>query len=317
MKCTFKRGLDSESLKAVTEFFNTGVGKQIKGAVDPRGKSIFQACIRENYINIYWHGCSVLKYMPGAKTNKYLIHHKYIKNFDGLGGKSPYVRLTIEADKSDLKIEGKEDWSFVENILKKVSSHGLGEDEKKYGLKGEKKELAKYLEQAEDTFLDLEIAFSREKKKNEGEKKSVVANRIDLARLKENGDGLVKLQLVEVKRYDDPRCRSQDSTLEKLMEQLGYYQYFIEHYSESIQKSYLKIAKNYEELGFPGFNRVQVKLIEKFMEPTQVNKIDNLPHLLIISKNGLSFKDKGHLENLEKLLVDKGFPRLETYLNNV
>jgi hypothetical protein len=84
----FKRGLCSKTLPVVRDFFcNTDVGRKIKGMRD------LDICIRDNYINIYKEGCSLLKFSPNESNREYEIHHNYIS--EPVKGKK-YVFLKLE-----------------------------------------------------------------------------------------------------------------------------------------------------------------------------------------------------------------------------
>ena len=67
----FKRGLNQEALDGLGEFLRTPVGENLVKS------SKYQLCIRDNYVNFYKNGCSVLRYMPLEKK-KFFIHKKYI-----------------------------------------------------------------------------------------------------------------------------------------------------------------------------------------------------------------------------------------------
>lgn len=77
MDCkAFSRGLRNGSFDKVNRFFQSPVGRAI---IDTQfeGQPAFQICLRDNYFNVYWRGCSVLKYSPIAPNNTFLIHPKY------------------------------------------------------------------------------------------------------------------------------------------------------------------------------------------------------------------------------------------------
>lgn len=291
IKDDFKRGLDDHALSNVKTFLNSDVGHMI--VTDPN----FQICIRNNYINVYWNGCSILKYSPLEKEDKqYLIHAKYIDN----NGGETYVPMKFNGN--DLLRTEK---SFIKDIIKKPQEQLLKYIEKSGKKSGEKKHLATYLTSSmpKPFVLDLEVAFARRREPSEilGSKRKYVANRIDLAQIDDN----LRLRLIEVKIDYDSRLKSKEEGKQEVVRQMSYYQDFIN--SEGTRKnkiieSYKLIAKNYMDLGlchkFPDIgNKNSEQVLNEFAKN---GTLDPNPYLLIV-ETGKNWKGRygNHLEKLK------------------
>ena len=109
----FKRGLEQSQLNSVAQFFNTEIGNIILTNFE---KFKFNICIRNNYINVYWMGRSLLKYVPGSKDN-YSIHYKYTDQFEKSLKDKESVYTKLEMINEDL-INPETGWHLSE-LLKK------------------------------------------------------------------------------------------------------------------------------------------------------------------------------------------------------
>lgn len=279
----FKRGLCPNTLPLVKDFFcNTAVGKKIKAMPD------LDICIRDNYLNIYKEGCSLLKYSPNEGARAYEIHHKYIS--EPVDGKK-YVYLELK--EGDLvSQDGKV--SFIRDVLEKPNSYlrsYLSDD----GKVGEKHAISAYLRSANPRpfLLDLEIAYT---KKDTGDERSS-APRIDMACIDPVKNELL---LIEVKIGNDPRVKLSKSHLEKedrdknnaefkVVEQMGKYKKFISDQDatkKNITNSYRTIALNYIELELnTRFPDTEEGSGEKILEDFgREGTVDPDPYLLLFTE---------------------------------
>jgi len=312
MAKNFHRGLDEKSFEKIKEFFESKLGKEIKRARFD-GQPAFNICIRDNYINIYWQGCSVLKYSPNARKRNFLIHYKYVYKKNYGDNDNTYRSLTPEGD--DL-VDEKTSWSFRDNIVIPASK-GEIEAVKKYVI-GEKEKLSCYLVTVPPFLVDLEIAFPRKSE----EKGKNVADRIDMARLVYK-DGVPTLQLVEVKIDNDSRLRSTfnkkriEENPPEIMTQMRYYQEFLNNEKHCIKASYKKIAKNYIDLGLTDqMSDLKGRKAEKVLTDFHNRgKIDPRPYILIIGKkSNMKGRVGNHLERLQKLFKKAKYPDPELVL---
>lgn len=290
---SFKRGLfDSKAREDVKRFLDSETGAMIKA--DDK----YQVSIRENYINIYYCGCSLLKYEPlKGKTGKYSIHSKYVSD------RSSDAYVTLEESDNDLIFDcNGETVSFRSDVLmnpKRVAGY----------IRGEKEHLAKYVMSQKPFLLDLEVAFTREVPLHERKnpKRAFVANRIDMAVI--NSD--FKLQMIEVKIDSDGRLRSEVDGKQEVLKQMRYYKTFLADELENIKSSYQQIAKDYLALGLAGkFHPVNAmdpaQILERFAEKVS---IDAEPYLLIIDTgaNMIGKQQVDHYARLSNQLTNLDF----------
>lgn len=294
----FRRGLGDEAQALVAEFFATAIGKALKDAED------INICIRDNYINMYWHGCSILKYAPFAKANRFLIHKKYLPTEPNIDSKATYASLSINADGSDLSC-GDCGFQFRRSIIEEPNPNLLKYVEKD----GEKKALSALLKahRNELFLLDLEVAFSRQSEQKE---ERPVADRADLAFIDTSGP-MPRLQLVEVKLDTDARLRSEKAP--KIIDQMRRYKEFISRSREEILSSYRQVADNYISLNLEHMVQPSEDSAKVLKDFRAQGEIDPTPYLLIIphneeriDKSMLGRKGRDHLARLVSLLQGQG-----------
>lgn len=288
---SFKRGLKQDVEAAAKTFFSSSIGKDI---VEARynGRPAFQICIRHNYLNVYWRGCSVLRYEPVSE--KFAIHHKYVDTKKHLKSQILYVPLAFLGH--DLQFDG---WSFSREILDHAHSESIPCLTDYCDPKSEKSMLSAYITRENPLLMDLEVAFARRNDRPD-KKRAFVADRIDMAELVISEE-VPELRLVEVKLATDPRLRSE--TEPKIMEQMGYYREFIKSQESSILNSYRTIARNYKALGI---SRPGDEVLEQF---TKQPKLHPEPHLLVLgTEDQLDGRKNNHWAILLELFEEKGYP---------
>lgn len=290
MRC-FRRGLDAEVEKAAKVFFSSNIGKKIIDA-SYRGRPSFQVCIRDNYLNVYWHGCSVLKYEPIPE--QFSIHHKYVDASQSQGENEHYVALDFSGN--DLLFG---DWSFFKKIIEPAYGGNIPCLEKYCASKGEKSKLSTYIDREKPLLMDLEIAFARQNNRS-GKKRFFVADRVDMAELVIEGNSPM-LRLVEVKLATDPRLRSESEP--EIMTQMGYYREFLRSQKPNILNSYMTIAQNYKVLGI---TQLDGEMLKRFIERPEIHPE---PHLLVLGKREeLRGRKSCHWTTLLELFKKDGYP---------
>jgi hypothetical protein len=308
----FRRGIRRQgAINKAIAFFETPVGRRI---VEDK---TLQICIRDNYLNVYKNGCSILKFKPMAIKHIYSIHKAYFE--------IPYVKgaeyISLEETNDDLVTKcGK---SFTDQILN-MQSESLKNYLNVTGEKDdEKKCISDYLQQETPLLLDLEVGYSRKRDEDEmvGKVREFVADRIDMAVLDLNG-GTPKLRMIEVKLESDTRIKSDDGTIRpnedrkpEILDQLKKYSDFLSSQNKNIIESYLIVAKNYIDMGIAGrlwnVDKVSAeRILNEFIYNLQnnpSNAIDLSPHLLIIDTEPgkkTDLKNK-HFNRLKELIGDK------------
>lgn len=287
----FKRGLDTEVEKAAKAFFSSGIGKNIVDAKYSE-RPAFQVCIRDNYLNVYWHGCSVLKYEPVPE--QFSIHHSYV-DVSQLQGKSEHY-VTLDFSGNDLRFG---DWSFFKKIIEPAYGGNIPCLEKYCPPKSEKSKLSNYIDCEKPLLMDLEVAFARQNNRPE-KKRSFVADRVDMAELIIEGNSPM-LRLVEVKLATDPRLRSE--TKPEIMNQMGFYREFLRSQKPKILSSYISIAQNYKALGL---THLDGEMLKRFIERPAIHPE---PHLLVLgTRDDLRGRKSCHWATLQELFKKDEYP---------
>jgi len=283
-KANFYRGLNPKAVAEVGKFLDsTEIGQHFKGNTD------FQICIREDYINIYFRGCSILNYDP--LNGKFSIHSKYLGKTDS----EKYVGLELKG--GDLSVDGLSLLTIANNPAKYFDKY----------ICGEKSSLAEYLGRRSQNLVDLEVAFTRKKGPTEKvNKREFVANRIDLAVITDD----LKLQLIEVKVDTDSRLRSENDGNQEILKQMGYYDKFITCEGPDIIKSYKTVAHNILELGLAHKVCSPVASAEKLLSAfLSSGTLDPTPYLLVVDtgKNPIGRKGVNHWDRLLKQFDTRGY----------
>lgn len=296
----FRRGVKegSRAYSLSKKFFYSPLGEQL------RSNTKFKICIRNNYFNIYWNGCSVLKYNPLARKHKYSIHHKYVGIDERPVTSTPYVDLAPKYDNDKFCDLTYGDWSFSQEILGTGRNGQMSSKVEEY-IKGgsedsEKKNLSQYLEDNVPCYLDLEVAFSRKSKNKKGED-IFVADRIDLAVIDDTGTGNPVLKFIEVKMASDSRLKKKGDDLPSVCEKMKIYKNnFLDDQSESLLESYRLVAQNMIDFGLAAD---RTDSIEKW-----INKgvVAPYPYLLVLSvKRKLAVH---HCDKIDAWMKANGYP---------
>jgi hypothetical protein len=295
---TFSRGLN-RAYPEIEIFFKSSIGKSILNARSDEGLPVFQVCIRDEYINVYWNGCSVLRYMPSDKKKTFAIHQKYT-SISVDKEKEGYIAL--EEKNEDLVFN---DWSFQAGIIDQARNGNI-EMLKKYITKkhgeAEKSMIGKYLVLEKPALIDLEIAFTRKRELGEKNQKDrqYVPDRVDMAVLEAKCDQIV-LKMIEVKLATDRRLRAKDPKDPEIIKQMQRYREFIYNEKENILCSYKKVAKNCLDLGLTDLLNLRNPTDSRalFQAFADGGSIDPEPYLLIIvdkndmrAKNGINHFDR-------------------------
>ena len=305
---TFSRGIQngSKAYSLAKTFFSSPLGEQL------RTNTNLNICVRKNYFNIYWNGCSVLRDSPLAKEHLYCIHHKYVVNYPP-PEKNPYVDLTPRYEDDLLCDLVYNDWSFSRNILGSDSNGQICTEVEKHikgkAEKAEKKHISQYIEQEKPCWIDLEIAFSRRSQNKNGEN-IVVADRIDLAVIDDTDNGKPVLKFIEFKMAGDSRLKKQRDELPSVCEKMRIYRDdFLSDQRDAVLRSYKLIAQNMLDFGI---TTDHTALFKKWIDE---GSVDNSPYLIV-----LSAKDKlavHHCEKIYEWMKENGFPSQGLYCHHI
>jgi hypothetical protein len=235
--------------------------------------------VRDNYLNVYWHGQSLFKIEPGRSDPKVSTHPKYLVN--------PKLSKAVKLKGRDFDVAGHEaliahyDGPETLKMMKKAADLYCG-DEKK-GVHN--------LIRA-NTVIDTEVAFNNTNREDEEER---LLPRMDMACLEEGKDG-IRLCFWEAKLYRNGEIRAEKDTRPPVLTQVRQYRELVEKHRHEMIQSYRDVAKNLVAIaGWAG--RKPGDLIEKLADGTMSLAIGDPPAVGLViydfggaEKNSARFK---------------------------
>lgn len=249
--------------------------------------------IRDNYLNIYYMGNSLMRIQLDTGKLKSYTHYKYLlKN----NVENPYVSFDFNGDVDFTDKLFMEDSPTIES-LKKSSLPYAGV---------EKKGVHKIIK-ANVNIIDVEIAFTQEAEDREKddmgnpEKEGPTSPRIDFASFRENKDKSLELQFFEAKHFSYSSVLRTKSGEPKVIKQINDYQVLIDKFHEEIILSYETVCRNLVEI-LPE-NRVGAR-IKEIAEGGNFS-VSSQPRLVIFGFDQDQKKGdywRPHLGKLEELL---------------
>ena len=258
---TFKRGLSKEFVNRLNEMYRAGGWWHTM--VEDKQLPI---AIRDNYINVYYQGCSVLKlnWSQGKKEIAREIHYKYLLK-PSISG-SEYIGFGEFGPKlpADLKSIFLEDLDNIGELKRAVTPYAGPEKKGVHDV---------VVGGKNPNVVDLEIAI--------GEGKSVP--RIDLAALARDTDrsGAVKLVFYEAKHFQNPELRSRTDTI-PVVDQMDRYSKLINRNRDALLESYLEVCRNLIELeGVGQQNSERHALLRDVATGSVELLIDDQPRLIV------------------------------------
>lgn len=223
----FKRGISDEFVKKLNDEYVPNSWWQ-KIADDPD----LIISIRDEYLNVYWRGCSLLKLslqndrLVGEIHYKYLLRHKTSRN--------QYLQI------EDGKVQPfNPENLFLTNIsdvdsLKRAAAAYAG---------GEKRGVHDII-MSNANVIDVEVAFGTENEDSGAR----VAQRIDFAALQQ-GDFGPELVFYEAKRFDNKELRANGDNSPPVMQQLkSYRDFLISSQRDLVASSYKTMISNLHDL---------------------------------------------------------------------
>lgn len=282
---SFNRGLDSTFVAAFNEEYDsTG---WLRGLMDD--KDIFLA-VRQNYVNFYHLGNSLLKLecLNGALVGQ--IHYKYLLRPDA---NNPYVktlngRPVLPNDAKKLFLPDLEDV----NALKKAA----------WPYAGAEKTGVHNIVRDNFNVLDVEIAFGT----GDADEAGASAPRVDFAAIRcANEDATIVLY--EAKHFDNRQAlRSAQGKVPKVVEQIEAYSGILETYREAVIASYRRVCCNLLALrGLAERHPERQAMLEAIANGSRKLKLDPHPWLVVFGfdadqKSGVNWRL--HHNRLRKLL---------------
>jgi len=243
--------------------------------------------IRENYLNVYFHGCSIAKLTPtkngisGTTSNAFLDKNSQEAN----SGYSPYT--TKSKNESDpVTCNGFAPLNDIDAIKRNIEKY---HEIEKNGATREKTAIQQYLVQKsyKGDILDLECtvsAYSRDgvwaAMVNDAEDKlNRKIPRIDLVELVEEEDAF-KLNFIEVKHIRNPELVSHSTP--KVVQQMSDYKKLLELYREEFISAYQDVCEIQKKLALSNKNPTVTKVVSGLSEKKLTV---NLKPILLILKD--------------------------------
>jgi hypothetical protein len=258
-----------------------------------KDRDLFVA-IRDEYINIYFRGCSLFKISYNGELSLE-THYKYLVRPNL---KNPYVSWVGDTPPVGDLGERILTNTFDIGALKK-SSRSYAEPEKA-GLH----QILRY----NNNVVDLEVVLSHksedEATADDGtEKGRRAADRIDFAVIQKK-DGMPFVVFFEAKRFANPELRSRKPE-PPVVGQIRKYESFIEKHRSEMEASYRRVCESLIELASPGRYDACVKEVAGGPERLTVD-----PHVRLVV---FDFDDdqrtgnvwKGHREKLLRYFNDR------------
>lgn len=246
--------------------------------------------IRENYLNVYFHGCSIAKLTPtkngisGTTSNAFLDKNSQEAN----SGYSPYT--TKSKNESDpVTCKGFAPLNDIDAIKRNIEKY---HEIEKNGATREKTAIQQYLAQKSynGEIIDLECTVSAYKRDSawrkmvdDTENKSFNRKipRIDLVEVVEEGDAF-KLNFIEIKHIRNPELVSRSTSKPKVAQQMSDYKELLTRYDEDFRKAYKKVCKLRVELGLSS----ESSIVDKVAKGLSEKKLTvNLRPILLILKD--------------------------------
>ncbi len=220
----FKRGLSSTLVERLNEEYKRGSWWKAM-ADEPQ---LFIG-IRDEYLNVYWKGNSLLKLSMQDDRLCGEVHYKYMLRPETVS--SPY--LTFEegklqrADPADFFLS---DLSDIASLKRSANAYA---SEEKIGVHK--------IVMSNANIIDVEVAFGTEN----GDSGARVAQRIDFAALQMGAQG-PELVFFEAKSFNNPELRSDGDAPTPVLRQLKSYQDFLGHAQsqEDVIRSYQQVCGN-------------------------------------------------------------------------
>lgn len=275
----FKRGISEEFVHALKSWdhWSKVVGD----------RQLFVG-IRNEYINIYYQGCSIFKISYKESRLVLETHYKYLVRPKLKNPLIPWDdgRPAIGARADEILLR-----EFELRSLKSSASNFAGAE----------KEGVQCVLESNKNVVDVEVAISPESE-DEGQEPQGrrIADRIDFAAIQRKG-GKARIVFFEAKRFDNAGLRSQNSD-PPVMRQIRKYEAFIEQYRPALEKSYRRVCKNLVDL-VPA-SRLDAVLKEAASRPDQL-AVDPAVRLVVFSYD--KDQEEGRVWNKHKMVLSNHF----------
>ena len=273
----FNRGLEKEFVDALNHEYERD-GSWWKGFVDDR--ELFLA-VRDNYLNIYYRGCSLLKLAWKNRAILGEIHYKYLLR--------PKLTIGREyVDVKDGKVPVKEAKDFFINDL--IDIDGLKQAAKPYA---ELEKIGVHDIVLSNNVLDVEIAFGGSGK------------RIDFSILRKTGNG-GSITFFEAKHFSNQALRARDAKPD-VVDQIEHYTHLLRRNREALIGSYRRVCCNLWNLnGVRERNPERHEMLCGVVDGSRQLDIDVEPQLVVFGFDNDQKMGKSWYPHREKIKSQLG-----------
>jgi hypothetical protein len=287
----FKRGLDDDFMRQLE-----ALAKESGWFADVLADEDLILGIRNNYLNVYWHGQSLFKIERPSESIalKFTTHPKYLIDpdlskpvpFDGSGFRVDRVEALVREYKVEKTLA----------LMKRAA--------KVYA--GEEKDGVHVVAQKDRNVIDTEVAFYCER---DGDQQGRYAPRIDLACFEDVGSS-IRLRFWEAKLYSNKEIRAEGNMEARVVRQVREYRELLEKHRGEVAKSYQVVAHNLVEIAGWVSPRREVGQLVQQVAGGKPFQIDNPPVVgLIIYGFGNDQKgSKGWKTHIGKLEMESLMP---------
>ena len=260
---TFNRGLDDEFVELLNEEYDRG--GWWREFVDD---SKFFLAVRENYVNVYYRGCSLLKW--GARDSTWKINYKYL----------------LDPNKEDyVEVDGRKPLypDDMTGFVREIDTASLKKAAEPYA--GLEKTGVHEIILANKNVLDVEITLGRNQEDPSG--------RIDLVVTQEVNDR-INLVFFEAKHFANPDLRAEGKP--KVLKQVERYARMLHGNRDAIRTSYLRVCSNLTRLhGLAKRNPKRHATMKRIVNSPEKLVVDETPRLIVFDfdedqKNGKNWK---------------------------
>ena len=246
----FNRGLDKGFVERLNRLYDDADSWWKAFVEDPDTV----VAIRDNYVNVYFRGASLLRLEPSGNDIKASVHYKYLVRSRT---KNEYVTVAKDGIIDDgarlAVVPERLDVSAVK------AAAGNYTDDEKTGVH-------KIAVKPENAVIDLEVAISHDG----------VARRVDFAALLDAGD-CVHLRFFEAKTYANSALRGEKP---KVIDQIDAYSKLIKRYEESLVERYRLICDNLRSLAGTDLKGRRGALVNAVADGTEL-RVDYEPRLVV------------------------------------
>ena len=258
---TFNRGLGDAFVDALNkEYDKDGWWRAF---VDD--KDVFLA-IRENYVNAYYRGCSLLRLSWEAGAFVGEVHYKYLLR---PSASNEYVKVVDGRAKLDnAKSRFLDDIGEIDSLKKAATSYVGAE---KAGVHD--------ILSANNNILDVEIAFGKDES-------DTGAPRLDFAAIRKSGEE-AKIVFFEAKHFNNHNAlRKSGDAKPEVVKQIATYRSKLRDNRDAIAKSYCRVCCNLRSLRGVAERHAERHAMLESISGQQKLTVDENPVLIVFGFDG-------------------------------